>query len=109
MKSNKYEESLYETFFDKIVPYDKLRKYADSTEKVVNNIITIRSHTNKKINNDMLFELFKYTTPKNRDKLWNTISQHLSPEETQNTLAMIVDTYLYKDKECCDLNLVINR
>lgn len=109
MKEKKYEESLYETFFDKIAPYDKLRKYADSTEKVVNNIITIRSHTNKKINNDMLFELFKYTTPKNRDKLWNTISQHLSPEEIQDTLAMIFDTYLYKDKECCDLNLVINR
>lgn len=111
MKQKKYEESLYETFFDKIAPnnYDKLRKHADSTEKVVNNIITIRSHTNKKINNDMLFELFKYTARKNRDKLWNIISQHLSPEEIQNTLTMIVDTYLHKDKMCCDLNLVINR
>jgi len=111
MKEKWYEKSLYGKVFDKIVPnnYESLWKYANSSKEVVNNIIEIRSHTDKKIHDDMLFELFRYTKEEDTEKLWNKISQRLTEEEKKSTLDMMIDKYLDEDKQICDLNLIINR
>lgn len=111
MKEKWYEESLYGKVFDKIFPnsYDTLRRYADSKEEVVNNIIEIRSHTDKKIQDDLLFELFYYTKKEGRENLWSKISKKLSDDEKKSTLDIMVDKYLNEDKQFCDINFIINR
>lgn len=111
MKEKWYEESLYWKVFDKILPgnYDSLRKYADSKQKLIDNIIEIRSHTDKKINDNLLFEMFCNTSQDNREDLWNKISPKLSTEEIKSTLDMMIDKYLNENKQFCDLNLIIKR